>query len=187
MTDAHDAPDVPTAPSGGPAPALPDLPSRVRAFLAAHSTMVLATCGDAGPWAAPVFYALADAAEPGLLFVSNAASRHGRDLASGTAAAAVAAQHEQWRTIRGVQLEGTVEALAGEPRLEALNLLVERFPWLTDMAASPDEQERRIAARLTESTIYRLRPWRVVLIDNELEFGSREELLIRPAGPPASA
>jgi uncharacterized protein YhbP (UPF0306 family) len=150
--------------------------------------MVLATAGASGPWAAPVFYALDDTARLGLLFVSNAASRHGGDLASqGAAAAAIAAQHEQWRTIRGVQLEGEVEALAGEARLEALNLLVERFPWLTDMAASADEQERRIAARLTESTVYRLHPWRAVLIDNEREFGSREELVIRPAGPTASA
>ena len=165
-----------------------DLSGRGRAFLAAHSTMVLATCGEAGPWAAPVFYALEDGAELGLLFVSNAASRHGRDLAANpSAAAAIAAQHEHWRTIRGVQLEGEVAALAGGPRLDALTALVERFPWLTEMAASADEQERRIAARLTESTVYRLRPWRAVLIDNERAFGSREEVVLRPAGPAASA
>lgn len=173
------------APAG--APEL-DLPSRVRAFLAAHSTMVLATAGESGPWAAPLFYALDDDPELGLLFVSNAASRHGRDLAARpAAAAAIAAQHEQWRTIRGAQLEGDVEALAGERRLDALHTLVERFPWLTGMAASSDEQERRIAARLTDSTVYRLRVCRALLIDNELAFGDREELVIRPAGPTASA
>ena len=164
------------------------LPGRVRAFLAAHSTMVLATSGVAGPWAAPVFYALDDSAELGLLFVSHATSRHGRDLAAGgTAAAAVAAQHEQWRAIRGVQLEGEVDALTGEPRLDALQALVERFPWLTELAASSDEQERRIAALLIDATIYRLRPSRAVLIDNEVAFGSRDELVIRPSGLPASA
>lgn len=155
------------------------LDERIRGFLAEHTTMVLATAGADGPWAAPVFYAL-DSDGPtgfGLVFVSSAASRHGGDIgAAGPAAAAVAAQHESWRTIRGVQLEGEAFALEGDARLEALHVLVERFPWLSDMASSADEQERRIAERLTDSTVYRLVPRRAVLTDNERGFGSREEL-----------
>lgn len=153
------------------------LGERVRAFLAGHTTMVLATAGADGSWAAAVLYAVADDAEGlGCVFVSSPESRHGRDIGARGPAAAVNAQHESWRTIRGVQLEGEVTALDGELRLEALLALVERFPWLSDMASSADEQERRIAERLTASTVYRLAPRRAVLIDNERGFGSREEL-----------
>lgn len=168
------------------------LERRIAAFLQAHAAMTLATAGAGGPWAATVFYAVADghggstgsaggeaAASPhglALVFVSHERSRHARDIGEGArVAAAVNAQHEHWRTIRGVQLEGAVERLRGEARAEALQVLVARFPWLTDMAISADEQERRIASRLTASSVYRLVLERAVLIDNERFFGSREE------------
>lgn len=147
---------------------------RVRRLLAQHTTLVLATAGEDGaPWACALFYALdEDGLSP--LVVSSAGSRHAANLAARpSAAAAVNAQHDEWRTIEGVQLEGPVELLAGDARARALARYLERFPWLGALDAD-DAAERRIREHLAAADVYRLRPERLVLVENARGFGVRQ-------------
>lgn len=147
---------------------------RVRRLLAQHTTLVLATASEDGvPWACALFYALdEDGLSP--LVVSSPGSRHAANLAARpSAAAAVNAQHDEWRTVEGVQLEGRVERLAGDERAAALDRYVTRFTWLGDLDTG-DPSERRIGERLAAADIYRMRPERLVLVENTRGFGVRE-------------
>ncbi len=81
------------------------------AYLASHHVMTLATNGRQGPWAAAVFYANAGF---DLVFLSAPATRHARNLAFDPhAAVTVQEDCRDWPDIKGVQLEGLVEELAG--------------------------------------------------------------------------
>lgn len=147
---------------------------RVRRLLAQHTTLVLATSGEDGePWACALFYALdEDGLSP--LVVSAPGSRHAANIAARPrAAAAVNAQHDAWRTVEGVQLEGPVARLAGDERAAALERYVARFPWLAALDAG-DASERRIGERLAAADVYRLRPERLVLVENARGFGVRQ-------------
>ena len=104
-------------------------------YLAAHRVMTLATHGPDGPWAAAVFYAN-DGFE--LYFLSSAASRHGRNLAlQAGVAATVHEDYADWRDIKGIQLEGTVDELSGAEETSARTLYGEKFPFAADTASAP--------------------------------------------------
>ena len=96
----------------GGVPAQSGQRERIEAFLRAHHVMTLATTGPAGPWAAAVFYA-SDGLT--LYFVSAPTSRHSLEIeAGGVVAATIHAECSDWREIRGIQLEGSANRLAGD-------------------------------------------------------------------------
>ena len=144
------------------------LAARVAAFLAAHQVMTLATQDAGGPWAAAVFYAC-DGLD--LLFLSSPSTRHARALAA-DARAAVTIQRDDapWSEITGVQAEGRVLPLHGALADDARRLYAGRFPFVGRDAPAP------IAAALQRVHWYRFQPRRLLLIDNRLGFGHREEL-----------
>ena len=82
------------------------LRQRIRAFLAEHTTLTLATVNpDGRPSAAAVFYAADEALN--LYFLSEERTEHGSNLlATGVLAGTIQADGQDWRTIRGVQLRG---------------------------------------------------------------------------------
>lgn len=146
----------------------------------AQSTLTLATCGDAGPWAAAVFFASDESLK--LYFVSDPRTRHGRDLAQcGRAAAAVHPDCKSWGDIRGVQLEGPVVIVGGAARAAALDCYLSKFPEIRRLYQKPrNDQEVAIADRLRQASLYRLTPARIRLIDNSHGFGQSEELDFDP-------
>jgi uncharacterized protein len=145
------------------------LRARIESFLQAHHVMSLATAGPDGPWSAAVFYASEGTT---LYFVSAASSRHGRDIdAAGRAAATIQAQEDDWRRIRGLQIEGAAVRVAQADIALAQRVYGSKFPLL---AQAPPE----IAAALARVQWYRLEPRRIRLIDNTLGFGHREELAL---------
>ncbi len=161
-----------------------DLRRRVGEFLARRNVMTLATAAGGDLWAASVFFA-ADGLD--LLFFSSPLSRHGRHLAVRPwAAATVEGEYDDWREIQGLQLEGPVERLAAGELPRALGVYVAKFPWVqgmlrqalaaTDGPAGEVTVEVDVGGTPTEVGFYRLRPRRVVLVDNRLGFGHREEL-----------
>lgn len=87
--------------------------------------MTLATCSPAGPWAAPVLYAVRPG--PEMVFMSRITTRHVRDLLNHPRAAA-AIYPAQTRPLRGIQLEGTVKPLAGREAVAAVRAYLQRFP-----------------------------------------------------------
>jgi uncharacterized protein YhbP (UPF0306 family) len=144
---------------------------RALAYLAAHRVMTLATHGPDGPWAAAVFYAN-DGLE--LYFLSSPASRHASNLAAQPAAAAtVQEDYADWREIKGVQLEGRVEELAGADEARALSLYGEKFPFAANRAGAP----AAIAAALAKVRWYRLTAARAYFVDNAVGFGHRDQVL----------
>jgi len=141
------------------------------AYLAGHHVMTLATAGPRGPWAAAVFYA-----NEGfdLYFLSSPSSRHATDLrANAAAAATVQEDYSDWRAIRGVQLEGRVEELAGDEAERARARYGEKFPVARAGADTPTP----IAAALAKVRWYRFAASRAFWIDNAAGFGKREPVL----------
>ncbi len=140
-------------------------------YLRRHSVMSLATHGAGGPWAAAVFYA-SDGFD--LYFVSSPDSRHGRNLAAHAAVAAtVHEDYQDWRDIKGIQLEGSVRQLAPAEEASARKLYGAKFPLAADAGAAP----AAIAAAFAKVRWYKLTAARAYFIDNSAGFGHRDEVL----------
>jgi uncharacterized protein YhbP (UPF0306 family) len=152
---------------------IPDSPrARALAFLEGHHVLTLATGGAEGPWAAAVFYASRGFT---LYFLSAATTRHARALAADArVAGTIQADTADWRAVRGVQLEGTARALAGEDAAEARRLYGAKFPVVGRLEGAP----AAIAEALAKVTWYELVPARLFLVDNALGFGHRDEISI---------
>jgi hypothetical protein len=142
---------------------------RALAYLESHSVATLATCGPDGPWAAAVFYASEGFR---LYFLSLPSTRHGRNLAADSrAAATVQEDYRDWPEIKGVQMEGPTTVLDGFERHRATGLYFRKFPLVADPA------EPKIAAALSRVAWYCLVPDRVYFVDNAAGFGHRDQVL----------
>ena len=132
--------------------------------------MTLATSGPDGPWAAAVFYA-----NDGfnLYFISSPASRHVRNFTSHAAAATVHEDYHDWREIKGIQLEGTVEQVSGAEEVSARKLYGRKFPLVADLASAP----LAIAAAFAKVRWYRLAAVRAYFVDNSAGLGHRDQVL----------
>lgn len=143
-----------------------NLPSQVSEFLSQSHVMTLATQGDAGPWAAAVFYAVHG---DDLVFLSSPKTRHCSDLAhDARCAATIQAQPEDWRSIQGIQIEGRAYELHGAELDGAREAYAERFPFVRPAGAPA-----AIVAALARVRWYRLRIARLWFIDNARGFGDR--------------
>lgn len=137
-------------------------------YLGAHHVLTLATTGAEGIWAAAVFYA-SEGFE--LYFLSAAHTRHARNIAATPAVAAtIQEDYEDWTAIKGIQLEGTANALAGDAAVRARKLYEQRFAFI---ASAPPPLQQALAT----ITWYRLTPSRVYFIDNSVAFGHRGRVL----------
>jgi uncharacterized protein YhbP (UPF0306 family) len=140
-------------------------------YLGRHRVMTLATHGADGPWAAAVFYA-----NDGfnLYFVSSPASRHSRNLAAHAAAAAtVHEDYHDWREIKGIQLEGTVEQVLAVEEKSVRKLYGGKFPLAADLSSAP----AAIAAAFAKVRWYKLAAARAYFVDNSAGFGHRDQVL----------
>jgi uncharacterized protein YhbP (UPF0306 family) len=145
-----------------------DARQRALEYLAAHHVMTLATQGDDGVWAAAVFYAH-DGFD--LYFLSAHSTRHARHfLVQPRVAAAIHEDYDDWRVIRGIQLEGDVIPLDGAERDAAITRYRARFPFVATAG--------ELAAALARVSWFRLRPARLYFVDNSLGIGHRDEVLL---------
>jgi uncharacterized protein YhbP (UPF0306 family) len=151
------------------------MPARLRpevaAYLADHHVMTLATHGPDGPWAAAVFYAWSGS---DLVFLSAPATRHARNLEhDARCAATIHDDTADWKTVKGIQIEGRVDRLAGDDAALARQAYAEKFPIVSPLAKIPPA----IAEALAKITWYRLLPTRMYFIDKSKGFGHRDEFL----------
>ncbi len=154
-----------------------DLTSRVREYLARHNTMTLATVdSDGAPLAAAVFYAADEALN--LIFVSSPNSRHSLNLASQPrVAATIQADNQDWRSIRGLQIEGMARPVEGAAELaHAVQVYAGRFDFLRGLLGGENAGPAVLRGPLASSRFYMLRPAWIRLIDNTQGFGHKEEL-----------
>lgn len=145
-----------------------DLTQRLRAFLAAHNTLTLATVNAEGlPHACALFYAAGP--DLTLYFPSDPKTAHARHLKDGAhIAATVEANNQDWKTIRGLQLHGFAGPCS-EPDEEetARQVYAARYPFV---AAA-----ETLAGPLLNARYYKIVPSWLRLIDNRRGFGHKEE------------
>jgi uncharacterized protein YhbP (UPF0306 family) len=148
-----------------------DLTARIIAVLDEHYVMSLATWGSEGVHAANLFYARDHLS---LCWVSDPDTRHSRDIEShARVAATVAAETDDFRTIRGLQIHGSAQRLSGAGRrIELLALMAIRYPFLRSIQDAP----KALRAAFGKAQAYRLSPTDIVLIDNTKGFSHKEIL-----------
>ena len=141
-------------------------------YLREHRVATLASVGAEGPWAAAVFY-VNDGFT--LYFLSSPGSRHCANLQrDARVAATIQEDYSDWRLIKGIQLEGTVEQLSGEEEARARELYGEKFPLVGRLGEAP----AAIVQALAKVRWYRLAPARLYFIDNAAGFGHRDEIAL---------
>lgn len=152
-------------------------------FLQAHTTLTLATWTPQGPQAAPLFYAhawITDAAGETMLcfyFISNPTSNHCLAFETQpTIAAAIYQDGQEWRQIRGLQLEGRARrATPGADAQQATMVYFAKFPFVAAAQTGAPDGPLELAGPLAESAFYVIEADWLRLIDNTLGFGHREE------------
>jgi hypothetical protein len=137
--------------------------------------MTLATCADNVPWAATVFYASDDLS---LYFFSAPESRHCENLAANSkVAVTVQEDYQDWRQIKGVQLEGKVTLVDSViEKAKALAVYARKYPDVIRLFTDPASGVFYRA--FLKVKFYRVSPERVFFIDNAQGFGKRQELAL---------
>jgi uncharacterized protein YhbP (UPF0306 family) len=161
-------------------PAGEDLRGRISAFLQAHTTLNLATSGsDGAPAAAAVFYA--HDAGLSLYFLSEKLTQHSVNLAGRSAAACtIQADGQDWRQIRGLQMQGSVERVQAEQLVHAAAVYSRKYTFVAALLARSGGPVT-LAGPLARARFYVFRPAWIRLIDNTVRFGYKEELRLNVA------
>ena len=143
-----------------------DTRAAITTFVAAHSTLTLATLSaDGRPQAASLFFA--SDANLRLYWVSGGSSRHCHNLARHSHVA-VTIQNEtwSWTEIAGVQMEGQATVVPAGPEWQtAWTLYQHKFLLVTDFQAE-----------ISRSNFYVFTADWMRLIDNSRGFGHKEEV-----------
>lgn len=143
-----------------------------QAYLRAHNVMTLATHGPEGLWAAAVFYVHENF---DLYFLSSPTTRHSLNLAANPrVAVTIQADYDDWRAIKGIQMEGNVTRLEGLEQARAILLYGKKFSIVGNIARAPAE----IARAFSRVAWYRVTPTRVYFVDNSQGFGHRDEIAL---------
>jgi uncharacterized protein YhbP (UPF0306 family) len=152
-----------------------ELEQQVLSYLATHNTMTLATCSGNVPWAATVFYASDDLR---LYFFSVPDSRHCQNLAANPCVAVtIQEDYHDWRTIKGIQLEGTVTLVDSiAEKAKAMAVYAGKYPEVIRLFTNP--ASGLFYKVFLKVKFYCVVPQKLFFIDNEQGFGKRQELVI---------
>lgn len=139
--------------------------------------MTLATCAGDAPWAATVFFASDDLR---LYFFSSPESRHCQNLsANAKVAVTVQEDYQDWRQIKGIQLEGRVELVDGVvAKAKAMAIYAIKYPDVIKLFTDPSSGIFHKA--FLKVKFYRVVPEKLFFIDNSAGFGKRQELVLEP-------
>ncbi|MHC4852797.1 MAG: pyridoxamine 5'-phosphate oxidase family protein [Planctomycetota bacterium] len=152
-----------------------DLEQQILDYVEGHNTMTLGTCGDDVPWAATVFYA-SDGLD--LYFFSDPQSRHCQNLkANSKVGVTIQEDYRDWRTIKGIQMEGeVVEVGTVIKKAKAMAVYARKYPEVIKLFSDPGSGAFHRA--FLKIKTYCVKPARVLYIDNEQGFGKRQELQV---------
>ena len=143
------------------------LRAKMLAYLEAHNVMTLAT---AGPWAAAVFY-VNDGFT--LYFLSAPGTRHAQELAANPrVAVTIQEDYADWRSIKGIQLDGVAARVAAGERARVIGLYGAKFPLIGDASKAP----AAIAQALARIEWYQVTARSVYFVDNAVAFGHRDRI-----------
>lgn len=162
-----------------------ELESTVIHFMDGHTTMTLACSLNDEPWTSPVYYARHGL---DLLFFSSTASRHSVVFRENPrAAASIYGQYTTWKDIKGLQMEGRVDALDSTLGLaKAMAIYVKRYPFVKDFLGGSTGFSLEMARKMSRLTLYVFRPGNIYYLDNSVGFGVRWKLEIRKGGSAGS-
>jgi hypothetical protein len=150
-----------------------DARARILAYLAAHSTLTLATEREGKPWANALFYA-----NDGFTFyfVSDPKTRHADHLRRNPrVAATINEDQDDWRAIQGVQLEGVCEEITNPVEAaRALKIYAAKYPFIADLLRAPKE----LGSAMAKARFHKITPTWIRLIDNTRGFGFKEEIYL---------
>jgi hypothetical protein len=153
------------------------LKKTIIAYMENHNTLSLATEKDGAPHAATVFYVNTGFE---IYFLSSSSTRHGENLVHNPkVSATIDEDYSNWLLIKGIQIEGRVTGVGGivENRRIA-QAYVKKFPDVKDFLFSPQKLGKLIISKVSGANFYKLTPERIFFIDNEKEFGKREEFIL---------
>lgn len=173
-----------------------ELRKKVLDYLERHNTMTLATTGDDRPWATTVFYASRGFI---LYFLSNpGTSQHGQNLAVNPRLGISITEDyplkelDDWRRIKGIQLEATASLLTTEEEIiKAVETYVAKYPFTAPylkgittfpgVAAFLEKASRKLKfapdfSASLGNRLYKVTPSRVWFVDNETSFEKRQEV-----------
>jgi uncharacterized protein YhbP (UPF0306 family) len=154
-----------------------ELKQQVLDYLKSHNTMTLATCAGGAPWAATMFFA---SDELRLYFFSAPESRHCQNLAAnGRVAVTFQEDYQDWRKIKGIQLEGRAELVDGlVAKAKAMAIYALKYPEVIKLFTDPTSGVFHKA--FLKVRFYCVVPEKLFFIDNAQGFGKRQELLLEP-------
>ena len=153
-----------------------------RDYLARHNTVSLATVDAEGrPWASTVFYVNVGLT---LYYLSEPKTRHVQNsMVNRSVAATVNEDYRDWQEIKGIQMEGICEEVGGKRELaRALSAYVKKYPFVARFL-TPGQLLRgmSVGGHPLDVHLYRLRPSRVLYLDNARGFSNRKEVPVEDA------
>lgn len=149
-----------------------DFERTVKAFMDQFTTMTLACSMNDQPWAAPVYYARRNY---DLIFFSSPTSRHSKAFSENPrASAAVYGTYSDWKSIKGLQMEGVVEGIQSPLAVaKALASYVKRHPFVKELLKDPRTLAGELIGKTSRVQLYMFRPQTIRYLDNSIGFGSR--------------
>jgi uncharacterized protein len=155
-----------------------ELKRTVTDYMDSHTTMTLACNSGDQPWAAAVFYARKGL---DLIYFSSRTSRHSEAFSGNPdAAATIHGDYHEWREIKGLQMEGHVEAVSSKSaQANALATYLKRYPFVREFLSSPLSVGIGVAKKMSKIEIYLFRPQLILYVNNEEGFGKRWQLKVR--------
>jgi len=152
-----------------------ELKEQILDYLRSHNTMTLATTVGDLPWAATVFFASEDLH---LYFFSAPDSRHCQNLAANPrVAVTIQEDYQDWRKIKGIQLEGRVALVDGMlEKTKAMAIYAVKYPEIIKLFTNP--ANGLFYKAFLKVKFYCVMPDKVFFIDNAQGFGKRQELTI---------
>ncbi len=155
-----------------------ELEKTILDYMESHHTVSLATEKDGIPHAATVFFLNMGF---DLYFFSSATSRHGDNFSENPmVSATINEDYSEWRSIKGIQMEGVVENVGGILKNPLISKeYVKKFPGVADFLLSPKKLGEAIAKKIAGVDFYRLILSKVYFLNNELGFGHRDELILK--------
>ena len=156
-----------------------ELKQQILSYMESHNTMTLGTCHEEIPWAATVFYA-SDGLR--LYFFSAPDSRHCQNLtANPQVAVTIQEDYQDWRKIKGIQLEGKVVLVDSLiEKGKAMTVYARKYPDIIKLFTDP--ASGIFYKAFLKVKFYCVVPEQVFYIDNEQGFGKRQELVIKDEG-----
>ena len=121
-------------------------------------------------WVSPVFYTLWQGS---LVFLSAPHTRHAKNLIDNPlVSGSIQEDYQDWKAIKGIQLEGTVSTVAEDSLQEVIDCYSKKFP-VTGKGV-PEEIEKA----LSKIKWYQLQPSLLYFIDNSQGLGHRVEVTL---------